>query len=250
VRPGNVSRIATVACGAPGVRQALADGDVPVIVDVLRFSSTVTTAVANGFTIIPADRRDEAEQLADRLGAAVSGPTGKARYSLSPLDYLDPKAPEDVVLVSPNGAALARIVGGKAIAFVACLLNARTAGRLLREVSERTGKGIALIAAGEAAEEQETDLAQRRFAIEDWLGCGAILAELRMEESPEAVVCRRTFEACRHDVADLIKGSLSGRYLSKKGFDFDLSHCVQRGIYEILPMLREGRISMYGGDLG
>jgi 2-phosphosulfolactate phosphatase len=243
-----MSRIATVACGAPGMRQALADGDVPVIVDVLRFSSTVTTAVANGFTIIPADWRDEAERLADRLGAAVSGPTGKARYSLSPLDYLDPKAPEDVVLVSPNGASLARIVTGKEIAFVACLLNARTAGRLLREASERTGRGIVLVAAGEAAEEQEADLVQRRFAIEDWLGCGAILAELRMEETPEAVVCRRTYEACRHDAADLIKGSLSGRYLAKKGFDFDLSHCVQRSIYDVLPVVRQGRITRYEGD--
>ncbi|MCX7030793.1 MAG: 2-phosphosulfolactate phosphatase, partial [Spirochaetes bacterium] len=209
-----------------------------------------TTAVANGFTIIPSDRSEDARHLADRLGCAVSGPTGKARYSLSPLDYLDPKAPEDVVLVSPNGAALARIAGGEACAFIACLLNARTAGRLLREVSEGTGKGIVLIAAGEAAEGQEQDIVQRRFAIEDYLGCGAILAELRMEETPEAVVCRRTFEACRHDCAELIRGSLSGRYLAKNGCDFDLSHCVQWSIYDVLPIVRHGRITAYEGDLG
>jgi 2-phosphosulfolactate phosphatase len=232
------------------MRQALAEGDVPVIVDVLRFSSTVTTAVANGFTIIPSDRSDDAKRLADQLGAAVSGPTGKTRYSLSPLDYLDPKAPEVVILVSPNGAALARIAGGEAFAFIACLLNARTAGRMLRTVSERTGKGIVLVAAGEAAEDQEADLAKRRFAIEDYLGCGAILAELRMVETPEAVVCRRTFEACRHDCADLIGGSLSGRYLAEKGWDFDLSHCVQRNIYDVLPIVRHGRITAYEGDLG
>jgi 2-phosphosulfolactate phosphatase len=244
-----VSGIATVAVGETGMRKALADGDVPVIVDVLRFSSTVTTAVANGFTIIPADRSEVAKQLADRLGVAVSGPVGKARYSLSPLDYLDPKDPEDVVLVSPNGAALARIAG-EACAFIGCLLNARTAGRMLRALSGRTGKGIVLVAAGEVAEDQEVDLAQRRFAIEDYLGCGAILAELRMEETPEAVVCRRTFEACRHDCADLIRNSLSGRYLAQKGYDFDLSHCVQRNIYDVLPIVRQGRIMAHEGGPG
>ena len=125
---GTVSGIATVSIGETGMRQA----------------------------------------LADQLGAAVSGSTGKARYSLS------------------------RIAGGEAFAFVACLPNARAAGRMLRAVSERTGKGIALVAAGEAAEDQE---------------------------ALETVVCRRSFEACRHDCADLIRGSLSGRCLAEKGCD-------------------------------
>jgi hypothetical protein len=39
------------------------------------------------------------------------------------------------------------------------------------------------------------------------------------QETPEAVVCRRTFEECRHDCADLIRGSLSGRCLAEKGCD-------------------------------
>jgi len=54
---------ATVAWGGEGLRHALEEGEIPVIVDVLRFSSTVTTAVANGFTMLPAPTTEAARRL-------------------------------------------------------------------------------------------------------------------------------------------------------------------------------------------
>ena len=44
--------LATVASGTFGVQQALANNNIIVVVDILRFSSMVITAIANGFTII------------------------------------------------------------------------------------------------------------------------------------------------------------------------------------------------------
>jgi 2-phosphosulfolactate phosphatase len=230
------------------MRLAAARGDIPVIVDVLRFSSAVTTAVANGFRILPADTMATASSLAAVHGAAISGKTGIAQYSLSPLDYLNPRVPEDVILVSPNGAALARQVPTGSEGFVACLLNARTAGRLLARISCRRNTGIVLVAAGEAAEDQEADLEHRRFAIEDYLGCGAILSELPLDLSEEAIVCRRAFMASQQDYRALIGNGVSGKYLSDRGQAYDLSHCVQLNICGVLPVIRDGVIETWTDD--
>jgi 2-phosphosulfolactate phosphatase len=236
---------ATVAWGSDGLRLAVERGDIPVIVDVLRFSSTVTTAVANGFTILPAPTRDAAHSLAAVTGADVSGPRGTARWSLSPLDYLNPREPEEVILVSPNGAALATSLPPGTPGFIACLLNARAAGRLLGELCRYRGTGIVLVPAGEAVEDQEADLEHRRFAVEDYLGCGAVLGGLEVELDAEAAACREAFFAAKPGLAGMIRDSPSGRYLVDRGYAADLSHCVQLSIYEVLPVIRDGKISAW-----
>jgi len=236
---------ATVGWGIDAVRRAVDEGAIPVIVDVLRFSSTVTTAVANGFTILPAPTTEAAGRLAASTGAAVSGPTGNARWSLSPLDYVNPREPEDVVLVSPNGAALAHSLPPGSVGFVACFLNARGAGRMLADISREQRKGVALIAAGEATEDQEADLDHRRFAIEDHLGCGAVLSELKIDLTDEAAACREAFLASKHEYAAVIRESPSGRYLADRGLAADLSHCLLLSIYDTLPVIREGRIGAW-----
>jgi 2-phosphosulfolactate phosphatase len=240
--------VTTVAWGSDGLRLAVERGDIPVIVDVLRFSSTVTTAVANGFTILPAPTREAARALAAVAGAEVSGPRGTARWSLSPLDYVNPREPEEVILVSPNGAALANSLPPGTPGFIACLLNARTAGRLLGDISRDRGTGVVLVPAGEAVEDQETDLEHRRFAVEDYLGCGAVLSELKTELDAEASACREAFLAAKSGLAGIIRDSPSGRYLVDRGHAADLSHCVQLSIYEVLPVVRDGRIAAWAPD--
>ncbi len=231
--------------GVQGVSTASADGDIVIIVDVLRFSSTVATAIANGFTILPCGTKAEAEEISRHTGAPVSGKTGVAAYSLSPLDYLNPKNPGEVILVSPNGAACARAAAGEAPCFIGCFLNARALARVTGGLAHDSARDVTLIAAGEVKEDQEDDLQVRRFAIEDYLGCGFILTELGMELSAEAELCRRAYEASKMDYAALVKASLSGQYLVQRGHEYDISHAVQRNIYEVIPVIRQGRITVY-----
>ena len=147
-----------------------------------------------------------------------------------------------MILVSSNGAALARSLPPGSLGFIACLLNARTAGRLLAAISRDRGTGIVLVPAGEALEDQEDDLEHRRFAIEDYLGCGAVLSELKVDLDREAAACRESFLASKRELGDVIRNSPSGRYLADRGQAADLSHCVQTSIYEVLPVIRDGTI--------
>jgi 2-phosphosulfolactate phosphatase len=238
----------TLSWGGRGLAEALAAGSIPVIVDVLRFSSTVTTAVANGFTIIPAATRERAARISQETGAEVSGSTGTARYSLSPLDYVNPRFPDDVALVSPNGAALSASLPAGTTGFIACFLNARTAGRILAEASGRTGRDVALIAAGEVPEDGDGS-GPIRFALEDYLGCGCILTELKLEQTADTRVCQRAYEASTLDLGRLVTECPSGRYLTARGNEHDISHCVQRSISDVVPAITGGRIVAYAAGM-
>jgi 2-phosphosulfolactate phosphatase len=231
---------ATISWGPTGVREALARNDFVVVVDALRFSSTVTTAIANGFTVIPSSDPAKAE--------ALSAETGIPIRSLSPLDFLNPRNVEEVILISPNGALCVETVPARNAGFIGCFLNARTLGRVLRSLGEREGRNVTLVAAGEAREDQYADLLQRRFAIEDYLACGLVFTELKLELSPEAVVCMRAWDSSRIDYVELIRGSISGKYLVRAGHDCDISHCVQKSIYETVPVIADGKIIRYDGS--
>ena len=106
-------------------------------------------------------------------------------------------------------------------------------------------RNLTVVAAGEVPEDQPEGPADRRFAIEDYLGCGAILSELAMELTPEAELCRRAFESCCRDYARLVRESQSGLFLRERGMECDITHCVQRNIYDVVPTIREGRIIPY-----
>ena len=94
-------------------------------------------------------------------------------------------------------------------------------------------------------EDQYSELVNRRFALEDYLACGLIFSELKMACSPEATTCMRAYEASKMDYVELIKKCESGKYLIERGQEYDISHCVQRSIYEIVPVVSEGKIVLF-----
>jgi phosphosulfolactate phosphohydrolase-like enzyme len=158
---------------------------------------------------------------------------------------LNPKNPEEVVLISPNGAACARALTEDAIGFIGCFLNARALARALGTAAQASGKNITLIAAGEVREDQEEDLRYRRFAIEDYLGCGIILSELKAKLTAEAELCKRAYESSSRDYEELIRTGLSGQYLVDRGLESDISHVVQKNIYGVVPIIKAQRIVAY-----
>jgi 2-phosphosulfolactate phosphatase len=236
---------ATIGWGPTAITGALERNDLIVVVDVLRFSSTVTTAVANDFVIVPCSDPQRAERLSSENGMPVTGKAGVARYSLSPLDYLNPKASEEIILVSPNGAKCAEMINVAHTGFIGCFLNARAVGRLLSLFCQRENRNITVVACGEVVEDQYDDLETRRFAVEDYLASGLILSEMKVEPSAEAKASMQAYESSKIALRDRIRSSPSGQYLVNKGLEYDISHCVQRSIYDILPSIDEGRITQY-----
>ena len=211
--------------GPEGIQYALKKNDIVIIVDAMRFSSTVVIAVSLGFTVYPVFDKARGLKLAEAEGAEMSGKPGQARFSLSPVSFIDNKdyPNKKVVLLSPNGARCSEMVGAQHTGLIGCFLNARAVAETAEQIAAGTGQDITLIAAGEQRAVVENDLvayvresSERVFAIEDYLGCGAVLSYMTHTLTPEARVCRGAFEDARDNLEDLLTGCFSGRWLVQK----------------------------------
>lgn len=183
----------------------LAPADVVVVVDVLRFSTTVTDALAR----------------TDRVP-------------------LDAAARE----VSINGAAIAEAAGRAcAVVLLGCLRNASAvAAAILAEQTARAGRtSIAIIAGGELV--SRAPGASVRFAVEDLLGAGAIVDALTARgidhTSPEAAAAGEAFSGLRGALRHLLTASGSGQELIDAGRRDEVLAAAAVDEASVVPVLRE-----------
>ena len=190
----------------------LAASDVVVVVDVLRFSSTVTTRVAAGGAV-PLDAAAHAVSL---NGAA----TCRAAAALDP-------AP---------------------IVLLGCLRNASAVAEAIADEQRRRGArtSIALIAGGELVPADAGAAARtaRRFAVEDLLGAGAIVDALGVRgidhTSPEAAAAGEAFRGLRAATRHLLAASGSGQELAERGAHAEVRAAAELDASTAVPVLREG----------
>lgn len=234
-----------------GLRYALDRGHVAVIVDTLRFSTAVATAVNYGFVIYPVSSRRSGVKLARKIGAQVAGRSGKAKYSISPSSYVKNRNDrnKEIVLFSPNGATCSESVRGGMIVLIGCLLNARAIAEYIYRIGRELHKDVTVIAAGEQRAMQtgqrityDLKAAYRVFAIEDYLGAGAIIEQCRLSRTAEAQLCAQTFLSARPRLSYYLKRSFSGRYLIEHNLIQDVEHAARLNRYNVLPVIRNRRI--------
>jgi len=231
--------------GRAGAREAAARRDIIVVVDVLRFSTAVATALHYGVAVYPCEWGIDPANHAARYGAQV-GRQG-ARYSLSPLSFIDAPPNTRVVLNSPNGATCVQYARDVPVVMAAALVNASAVGRAVRQMMQRGSSGVTVIACGERWKEANED-GELRFAIEDYLGAGAILAQLSEGLSPEAWLCRAAFMACNDRLPQLIRDCGSGRELIETDRGADVDHAARLDLYACVPVLKEEKFSEWAGE--
>jgi 2-phosphosulfolactate phosphatase len=210
-----------------------------IVADILRFTTTVVTAVERGAIIYPWRWRDDsAASFADSVGAALAvrrqDATAAHQFSLSPLSMAAANAGTKIVLPSPNGAevSLAEAKSGGAV-FAGCLRNARAVAAAARAGSPP----IAIIAAGERWHVDGS----LRPSFEDMLGAGATIDALdRMAMSPEASAALAVFNSARDDLEHLLLDCASGRELARKGFSDDVIWASKLNVSGVAPVLRSG----------
>jgi 2-phosphosulfolactate phosphatase len=210
-----------------------------IIVDVLSFSTCVDIAVARGASVHPFayGNHNVAEEFAISLGAEIAGPRGNSgyRYSLSPGSLSTIAAGARLVLPSPNGSAISA-TPRSAHVLAGCLRNVSAVAKKATALS--AGRSIAVIPAGE----RWTD-GSLRPAIEDLLGAGAILHALGLPCSPEAEVVRLAFLGARGCLAELVRGSVSGEELIRRGYPGDVDVAIEYDVSAVAPLLLNGAYS-------
>ncbi len=209
-----------------GVTKAAERGDVIVIVDTLSFSTTVATAVSNGAMIYPCFPTDDPASLALSHDAKVAikrgEVSGEDQFSLSPDSFSNIKPGTRVILPSPNGAVCCRSAVKAQSVFVGTIVNASATAEAISKLINRENLSVTIIACGER-EAYGVDSGEIRFALEDYLGAGAIISELEFAKSAEAMVCEKAFLAVRDDLEKIIRECQSGQELVERGYDKDVS---------------------------
>lgn len=226
--------------GRRGARNAAERGDILIVVDVLRFSTTVVTVVRHGGEIYPC-LEGEGPAAGAREGA---GPPLFRGLSLSPGDYEQLAPGTRVVLTSLNGATCSRTGSLAPYLFVAALVNRAAVAAVVNEILDRNALSATVVACGEqwASPAEGEGL---RFAVEDYLGAGSVLAALRHSKSPEARVCESAFLGHQDRLAEVLRECASGRELLERGRGADVAHAARLDVYEVVPVMREGVLTRW-----
>lgn len=201
---------ARVVCGwgEAGLRVLAPHVDRIVIVDVLSFATACSVAREAGAIVVPHHPDGTIPP-----GMLVAGPRSLTQPSLSPASLTGLTPGTRIVIPSQNGSrllALARSHDPEAT--TGCLRDGSAVAARLAGVDR-----VALIAAGERWPDDTL-----RFALEDWLGVGAIAARLPGPRSPEVVAAVAAYEAHANDLPAALRHTPSGRELVRRGFAADL----------------------------
>jgi 2-phosphosulfolactate phosphatase len=225
-------------------------GGIAVVIDVLRASTTMVTALGDGAAAVwPVAAVDDARRLAERLGpaAVLGGERGGERirgFDLgnSPLEYTrDRIGGRDVVITTTNGTAAIAACQAAAETLVGAIVNRQAVAAAVRRLGMLEGlTDVHLVCAGTDGE----------MSAEDVLGAGAIL-EAALAAAPAddhaldhaAAAARAAFRqvaATNDPEAALVaafRRSPGGINLLALGMDADLVACARIDSRAVVPRL-------------
>ena len=226
--------------GLTGVEATVSGAEVAVVVDVLSFTTTVSVALDVGARVLPyAWCDDSAADFALHHGAVLAvgrSQAGSGRVTLSPAGMrANAPARGAVVLPSPNGSTIARVLAsGTTTCVAACLRNAGAVAAWI--VENHPDTPVAVVAAGERWPDGSL-----RPAVEDLWGAGAVIDALhalgRRDLSPEAEAARAAYDAVHHDLGARLHDCASGRELDAIGFGDDVDIAAELDTSQVVPVL-------------
>jgi 2-phosphosulfolactate phosphatase len=220
------------------------EGRVTAVVDVIRATSCMVEALANGArAIFPTDSTEEALKLAFSLGRDDTLLCGERKglriegFDLgnSPLEYGRASVEDkQLVMTTTNGTRAFLAAEGSRRTLAASFLNLTTVGEELAGSEE-----VVVLCAGR----------QDRFSLEDAL-CAGFLVKHIQATGPSVLrlndagrVALELAERHEPEVAFLASTS-AGRALGTIGFEEDLAICAEVDRHPLLPVMTERRIAL------
>ena len=218
--------------------------DIIVIIDVLRCSSTIINALANGaLEIIPTPTIKKAKQMKQRNPNYI---LAGERKGLKPKGFDLGNSPSEFTRTNIHGRSiiLTTTDGTKAFelakesarpVLVGGFLNAAAVGKKLYELADGNNCGVSLIACGKKG----------KRSIEDFVCTGRILEMMPVEElalSDSALAALVASEGAGEKVVELVRSSEHGKYLERIGLAKDVEFCLGINRYSDVPIFDSGRI--------
>jgi 2-phosphosulfolactate phosphatase len=228
------------------IEESALPGRTVVVIDVLRASSTIATALHHGArAVMPVLDMAQAGKIAANLAPNVYRLGGERAgkkiegYHLgnSPLEYTEEVVKgRDIILNTTNGTrALSRSRGAEHLVS-GCFLNA---GRVVDFIRD-AGCDVTIVCAGR----------QHRVSLEDTLCAGLILDRLWGEDGPSLVsdaahAARTLYRHDRDDLPTTLRRCNHAQYLIELGHEEDVDYCTRTDALPVLPYYTDNRLVLY-----
>lgn len=219
-------------------------GRVVGVIDVLRATSTIVEAIANGArSVLPAVDTDDALRLAQTFGRSevlLCGERGSKKiegFDLgnSPLEFTSEAVADKLVVMTTTNGTAALLAGSAADrCVVASYLNISAA------VTDLTasGKPIVLMCAGR----------EGRFSFDDALCAGSFVRELRrrvpgrigLNDSALAVAALE--RRYRSHLDRVMVRTAAARQIIEAGHGDDIAYCLTRDRHDVVPVMADRQV--------
>lgn len=221
-------------------------GKLVVMIDVLRASSTIVTALANGcrgfIPILSPDQAKKKAQQFEKEGVLLGGEREGIKirgFDLgnSPREYKREAVKEKTIIFSTtNGVKILEMVKSTYEIIIGSFLNLQAVCNYCINYQG----DILIICAGR----------ESKFSLEDTACAGMIINSLKdvlpiaCQEADANLTAQLIYEEFGNNILEILRKSQHGRYLESIGLEKDLKFCSQLDFFHIVPIFRDGIISI------
>ena len=230
-----------VIISADYIREDIIKDKTVIVIDILRATSVITTAIMNGCKeVIPTLTIEEAFENKKRLGDnCILGGERKAikvegfDFSNSPLEYSKDKVQDKtIVLSTTNGTRTLTSCLAASSIYVGCALNA---GAVAKKVVEENND-LVIVNSG----------TNGQFSMDDYICTGLILKEMMNLTSKLDLtdIAKAAFKAYEQtpEIIEYIKDARHYNVMTNLNLQEDIKYCTQKNITNVVPMYKSGHI--------
>ncbi len=210
-----------------------------IIIDVLRASSTIVTALHKGFSMVyPVETIGQALSLFDSdtilAGERHCKNIHDFHYNNSPTQLLQSEPNQKkLILTTTNGTRAIQKAHRGAGILIGCFLNATAC---IQEALSRP-LDITLFCAG----------SRHKYAHEDGLAAGLLIHHAKslvpnMRICDLGITLENSYQQCAHSLHEQLRNSTTGKRLLSLNYDEDVSFCSQVDQFELVPIVKDRRI--------
>ncbi len=213
-------------------------GQTAVVIDVLRATTVITTALDNGaHEVIPMKTVEEAQSLYATCDNALRGGERNALkiegFDLgnSPLEYKKKTVEgKTLILTTTNGTNAIHNVQGADEVVLACFRNAESVACSARN-------DVTVVCAG----------TEGRFSLDDGLCAGMLIELLKQQTEVEiddfGLLLNRFYNESKNNLFGALSGCYHLKRLFALGFYDDIKFCLETNCVQTVPVFQAGRIT-------
>jgi len=225
--------------------QASLSEDILIVIDVLRFSSSIVTGLAAGAKqFIPVTTLKKARNIHKKNRSYL---LAGERKGLKPKDFHFGNSPiefkksnlkgKSIVISTTNGTKTIEYCKKSKLLLIASFLNAHAISTYIADHFPKDDN-ISIILASK----------NHTIFLEDFICAGLLVSNIinstsKQDFNDDAILDKLAWSSAKDDLEKTIRQGHHAPYLESIGFNEDVKFCVNRDIYDLVPFVQGNKIS-------